>query len=65
MVCPLCQKEIEYVDYLDIQLLEQFLNELGGIRSRRKTRLCRKHQRKVKQAIKQARYLALLPYVSR
>jgi len=64
MTCPLCQKEIDYIDYLDTQLLEQFIDELGEINPRRKTYLCQQHQNKIKKAIKRARHLSLLPYTT-
>ncbi len=64
MTCPLCQKAIENIDYLNADFLRQFITETGKIKSRRKTRLCAKHQRQITLAIKRARYLGLLPYVA-
>ena len=64
MTCPLCQKAIENIDYTNADFLRQFLVETGKIKSRRKTRLCAKHQRQITQAVKRARYLGLLPYVA-
>ena len=64
MTCQLCQKAIEDIDFTNADFLRQFTKETGKIKSRRQTRLCSKHQRKVTQAIKRARYLGLLPYVA-
>lgn len=50
------------VDYKNIALLSRFLDRRGRILSRRKTRVTAKVQRRVSQAIKRARHLALLPY---
>jgi len=58
-------KDDEYVDYKDIALLRKFMSERGKIRSRRVTGLTAKKQREVAIAIKNAREMALLPYLSR
>lgn len=50
------------IDYKNISLLSRFLDRRGRILSRRKTRVSAKVQRRVSQAIKRARHLALLPY---
>lgn len=55
---------IDEVDYKDIARLRRFLSERGKIEPRRKTNLSAKHQRDLAVAIKRARHLALLPYVS-
>jgi small subunit ribosomal protein S18 len=52
------------VDYKDIASLRRFVSERGKIRSRRITGACRRHQSQVARAVKRARELALLPYVS-
>lgn len=54
---------IKYVDYKDPNFLLQFVNEQGKILPRRVTGTSLKYQRKVSQAIKRARHLAILPYV--
>ena len=56
--------EDDYVDYKDIPLLRKFMSDRGKIRSRRVTGLGAKRQRQVARAIKNAREMALLPYVS-
>ncbi len=55
---------IKYIDYKDPEFLKKFLNEQGKILPRRITGTSLKYQRKVSQAVKRARHLALLPYVT-
>ena len=55
---------IKHIDYKDADFLLQFINEQGKILPRRITGNSLKYQRKVATAIKRARHLALLPYVS-
>ena len=55
---------IKYIDYKDPEFLKKFLNEQGKILPRRITGTSLKYQRKVAQAVKRARHLALLPYVT-
>ena len=62
--CPYCKDKIEQVDYKDIGTLRRFISERGKIRSRRITGACRRHQNQIATAVKRARELALLPYVS-
>ena len=62
--CRFKKAGIKYVDYKDPEFLKKFLNEQGKILSRRITGTSLKFQRKVAQAIKRARSLALLPYVT-
>jgi len=57
-------KENELVDYKDIALLRKFMSDRGKIRSRRVTGLSEKRQREVATAIKNAREMALLPYLA-
>ena len=63
-VCQFCTDNIEHVDYKDIATLRRFISERGKIRSRRITGACRRHQSQIANAVKRARELALLPYVS-
>lgn len=60
--CRLCRDKAKSVDYKDIKLLEKFITERGKIISSRITGNCAKHQRKISEAIKRARFIALLPY---
>lgn len=61
--CVLCEKGVLNVDYKDVELLSKFISYNGKILPRRVTGLCTKHQRYVTNAIKQARIIALLPFV--
>jgi small subunit ribosomal protein S18 len=62
--CRFKKSRIKYVDYKDPEFLKKFLNEQGKILPRRLTGTSLKYQRKVSQAIKRARHMALLPYVA-
>jgi len=62
MFCRFKKFGIKYVDYKDADFLLQFVNEQGKILPRRYTGTSLKYQRKVAQAIKRARHLAILPY---
>ncbi|MBO8470803.1 MAG: 30S ribosomal protein S18 [Bacteroidetes bacterium] len=62
--CRFKKAGIKYVDYKDAEFLKKFLNEQGKILPRRLTGTSLKFQRKVAQAVKRARHLALLPYVT-
>ena len=55
---------IKYVDYKDADFLMRFVNEQGKLLPRRVTGTSLKYQRKVSQAVKRARHLALMPYVT-
>jgi len=62
--CRFKKMGIKYIDYKDPEFLKKFLNEQGKILPRRLTGTSLKYQRKVATAIKRARHLALLPYVT-
>ena len=62
-VCQFCREKTEFIDYKDIALLRKFVSDRGKIRARRTTGACAKHQRAVASAVKNAREMALLPYV--
>jgi len=62
-ICPLCYQGIKYVDYTDVNLLRNFISGQFSILPSKRTGLCRKHQKEITQAIKRARFLALLPFV--
>ncbi|MCI7575766.1 MAG: 30S ribosomal protein S18 [Paludibacteraceae bacterium] len=62
--CRFKKSGIKYIDYKDPEFLKKFLNEQGKILPRRLTGTSLKYQRKVSQAVKRARHLALLPYVT-
>lgn len=63
MHCYYCQKNANEVDFRDVKTLERFTSSAGKIKARKKIRFCAKHQRQLAQAIKRARFLALMPYV--
>mgnify|MGYP001228412509 FL=1 len=63
-VCAFCVDKIGEIDYKDVPRLRRFLSERGKIIPRRVTGTCARHQRQLTVAIKRARHLAFLPYVS-
>ena len=62
--CYFCKEKVEEVDYKNYNQLRRYISEKGKIRSRRITGACRRHQRQVAVAVKRAREMALLPYVT-
>lgn len=62
--CRFKRYGIKYIDYKDPDFLKQFVNEQGKILPRRITGNSLKYQRKVATAVKRARHLAMLPYVT-
>ena len=62
--CRFKKNGIKYIDYKDASFLLKFVNEQGKILPRRLTGTSLKFQRKVAQAVKRARHIALLPYVT-
>ncbi len=63
-ICYFTKNHIDYIDYKDVDLLKKYISPSGKITSRRITGTCAKHQRMLAQAIKRARFMALLPYVA-
>ena len=63
-VCYFTKNKIDHIDYKDVELLKRFISPNGKISPRRVTGTCEKHQRAVEQAIKNARFMALLPYIA-
>ena len=62
--CRFKKNGIRYIDYKDANFLLKFVNDQGKIYPRRLTGTSSKFQKKVAQAVKRARHLALLPYVT-
>lgn len=60
--CRFCVDKLRTIDYKDIKKLEAFVSERGKIVSARFSGNCAKHQRRIAEAVKKARFLALLPY---
>ena len=63
-VCKFCADKIDDINYMDVKLLGPFVPERGKILPRRISGTCATHQRKLQTAIKRARQLALIPYVT-
>jgi small subunit ribosomal protein S18 len=63
-VCKFCTEKIDNINYKDVRLLSGFVAESGKITPRRLTGVCTPHQRRVTEAIKQARNIALLPFAT-
>jgi|SRR6185312_2928093 len=64
-VCKFCVEKIDSINYKDVRLLSGFVAERGKIVPRRLTGVCTPHQRRLSEAIKQARNIALLPFAAR
>ena len=62
--CKFCAGKIDYIDYKDVKTLSPFVPERGKISPRRLSGVCASHQRKLRRAIKRARHLALIPFVT-
>ncbi|MFW5853666.1 MAG: 30S ribosomal protein S18 [Patescibacteria group bacterium] len=60
--CYFCTTNQKDIDYKNIEQLEKFLNPHARIMGRRRSGVCAKHQRRLSQAVKRARFLALLPF---
>jgi small subunit ribosomal protein S18 len=61
--CRFCVDKTKIIDYKEIKNLESFVKERGKILSSRVTGNCAKHQRRLTDAIKKARFMSLIPYV--
>ena len=62
-VCYFTANKIEHIDFKDVDLLKRFISDRGKILSRRVTGTSAKYQRQLVKAIKNARHMALLPFV--
>ena len=60
--CRFCADKVKTIDYKDVKRLEAFITERGKIVSSRISGNCAKHQRRIAEAIKLARFLSLMPY---
>lgn len=64
-ICQFCHDHVREIDYKDAgRFMKRFISDRGKIEPRRKTGTCAKHQRGLSTAIKQARFMALLPYTA-
>ncbi len=62
--CRFCRDKVDEIDYKDIGVLSKMITQHGKMFSRKRSGNCASCQRKVKHAVKRARFVALLPYVS-
>ena len=63
-VCSFCVDRVDHIDYKDVVKLRKYISERSKIIPRRVTGTCARHQRDLTVAIKRARQIALLPFVS-
>ena len=62
--CRFCADKVQHIDYKDLERIGRYVTERGKMLPSRLTGTCAKHQRLLARAIKRARFMALLPYVS-
>lgn len=62
--CPLSHEKSPAIDYKDVKMLSRYVSERGKIMPSRITSVCNKKQRRLKQAIKRSRILALMPFIT-
>jgi small subunit ribosomal protein S18 len=63
-ICQFCADKNINIDYKSSEMMRRFVTEEGKIRPRRQTGTCARHQRELAVAVKRARHIALLPFVS-
>ncbi len=64
-ICQFCHDHVREIDYKDAsRFMKRYISDRGKIEPRRKTGTCAKHQRRLSVALKEARYMALLPYTA-
>ena len=64
-ICQFCHDHVREIDYKDAsRFMKRYISDRGKIEPRRKTGTCAKHQRRLSTALKQARFMALLPYTA-
>jgi small subunit ribosomal protein S18 len=63
-VCRFCVEKIDDINYKDVRMLSSFISERGKIVPRRISGVCTPHQKRLAEAIKQARNIALIPFAS-
>ncbi len=62
--CMFCLEKMEYIDYKNVDVISKFINTHGKILPSRVTGVCARHQRGLSTAIKRARIMALIPFIS-
>ena len=64
-ICQFCHDHVREIDYKDAgRFMKRYISDRGKIEPRRKTGTCAKHQRRLSTAIKEARFMALVPYTA-
>ncbi|OGY43797.1 MAG: 30S ribosomal protein S18 [Candidatus Buchananbacteria bacterium RIFCSPHIGHO2_02_FULL_40_13] len=63
--CYFCVNNADHIDYKNQQLLRRFISSYSKIVPRKRSGVCSKHQRQLAQAIKRARIMAILPFVTK
>ncbi len=63
--CYFKERGVSHIDYKDVAVLKKFVNPHGRILSSKRTSVCAKNQRSLAEAIKRARFMALMPYTDR
>ena len=63
-VCRFCVEKVDDINYKDVRMMNAFISERGKIVPRRISGVCTPHQRRLAEAIKQARNIALVPFAS-
>ncbi|KKQ95187.1 MAG: 30S ribosomal protein S18, small subunit ribosomal protein S18 [candidate division CPR2 bacterium GW2011_GWC1_39_9] len=63
--CRFCADKIETIDYKDVKMLQKYQTNYGKIESRKMSGTCPRHQRKLANALKRARMMAMLPFTTR
>lgn len=61
--CGFCRANVDAINYKDTKTLQRYLSSFGKIVPRKRSGVCAWHQRKLSNAIKRSRFMALLPYV--
>ena len=61
--CYFCSNNLKEVDYKNVEVLRTFIDQHARILKHGKTATCARHQRKLGTAIKNARFMALLPFI--
>ncbi|KKK83895.1 hypothetical protein LCGC14_2788790 [marine sediment metagenome] len=62
--CRFCRDKVREIDYKDVGALQKLTTQQGKMFSRKRSGNCARHQRSARRAIKRARFIALMPYVS-
>jgi small subunit ribosomal protein S18 len=62
--CYFTQNNIQHIDFKDVEILKKFLTPHGRIMPRKRTGVTAKNQRKLALAVKQSRFMALIPYIA-